>query len=238
MESQRTHEPLWGTSDRPKRRGKSRKMDTHLLSRRDFLTWTGQLAAALAFVPASGILSERGWLSLAYAAEPDLVHDTVNGLIAFIVPGPDDYSVAQGVSTPEPGGIDAGIIEVLIEGADKSQPSPPPASAVIATILNDVAQQVNPSPSGPFLSPFANLSFAEKVTVFAVMESYDPLKQLAGVLPFFVAFLAYSEAGVFDPVTRTPTGQPVGWTLSGYEGVADGRDEFIGYFENRKKVKR
>jgi hypothetical protein len=236
MESQRNNEQVLGAGDRPTRRGKSREMDAHLLSRRDFLALTGQLAAALALVPASGILSERGWLNLAYAAEPDLVHDTVNGLIAFIVPGPDTYSVAQGVSTPEPGGIDAGIIEVLIEGADKSQPSPPPASAVIATILNDVAQQVNPSPSGPFLSPFANLSFAEKVTVFAIMESYDPLKQLAGTLLFFVAFLAYSEAGVFDPGTETLTGQPVGWTLSGYEGMADGWDEFIGYFENRKKV--
>ena len=51
---------------------------------------------------------------------------------------------------------------------------------------------------------------------------------LAGVLPQFVAFLVYSEAGVFDPVTRTLTGTPLGWKLSNYEGVADGRDEFKG----------
>lgn len=236
MESQRNSEAVIGAGDRPTRQGERRKINAHLLSRRSFLIQSSQLAAALALAQASGILGELGWLKQAYAAELDIVHDTVNGLVAFVVPGPDAYSVAQGVSTSEPGGIDAGIIEVLIEGADKSQPSPPPASAVIATILNDVAQQVNPSPSGSFISPFANLSFAEKVTVFAIMESIDPLKPLAGSLIYFVAYLAYSEAGVFDPGTRTLTGQPVGWDLSGYEGVADGRNEFIGYFQNRKKV--
>ena len=36
-------------------------------------------------------------------AAPDLVVDTFNGLVAFVVPGPDAYSVAQGESTTEPG---------------------------------------------------------------------------------------------------------------------------------------
>jgi len=211
-------------------------MDAQRLSRRTFLGQAGQLAAALVLIQASGIVSERGWIELAYAAQLDIVRDTLSGLIAFIVPGPDAYSVAQEVSTPEPGGLDAGIMEVLIESFDQSQPSPPPASAVVATVLNDFAQQVNPALSGPFLSSFANLSFREKVTVFAIMEGIDPLKPLAGVLPAFVAYLVYSEAGVFDPGTRSLTEQPLGWTLSGYEGVADGRDVFIGYFENRKKV--
>jgi hypothetical protein len=75
--------------------------------------------------------------------------------------------------------------------------------------------------------------------VLAVLEgdpSFAPLRSLVGVLPALVAFLAYSEAGVFDHATRTLHGRPVGWTLSGYEGVADGRDDFRGYFENRRRA--
>ena len=214
-------------------------MGARQLSRRSFLGQAGLLSTSVSLVQAFGMLCDCRWLKPAYAAQQDLVHDTLNGLIAFIVPGPDAYSEAQGVSTPEPGGIDAEIIELLIETLDKSQRFLPlPASAVVAITLNNVADQVNPSATGPFLSQFARLSFLDKVTVFAIMDSLDPLKQLAGTLPFIVAFLAYSEAGVFDSETRTLTEQPVGWDLSGYEGVADGRDEFVGYFENRKKVKK
>jgi hypothetical protein len=104
-----------------------------------------------------------------------------------------------------------------------------------------VAQSVNPSSSGPFSAPFANLSFPEKVKVFAFLEGgvipeLRPFAPLVGVLPQFVAFLVYSEAGVFDPKKRTLTGTPLGWTLSKYEGVADGRDEFKGYYQDRRKV--
>ena len=176
------------------------------------------------------------------AAEPELVRDTFNGLVAFVVPGPDAYSVAQGVSTEEPGGIDARITDVLILNIDHSQPSPaqgPPNAATVAALLNKVAQRVNPSATGVFLSPFARLSFAEKAAVFAFIEG-DPsmmqLRRLGGILAFFVAVLTYSEAGVFDFETRTLTGQPVGWAISSYEGVADGRDEFKGYFEDRQKA--
>jgi hypothetical protein len=69
------------------------------------------------------------------------------------------------------------------------------------------------------------------------MDSTEPLKPLAGVLPPFVAFFCYSEAAVFDPVTRSLTGDPIAWQLSNYQGVADGRNEFLGYFENRRRVR-
>ena len=29
---------------------------------------------------------------------------------------------------------------------------------------------------------------------------------------------------------------PLGWTLASYPGVADGRDDFRGYFENRRRA--
>jgi hypothetical protein len=44
------------------------------------------------------------------------------------------------------------------------------------------------------------------------------------------------DAGAFDPVTRTLTQQPVGWTISNYSGTADGRDEFRGYLGHRRGV--
>jgi hypothetical protein len=182
-------------------------------SRREFLGLLAGLSGALA----------TARLPAAHAATPDLVHDTLDGLIAFVVPGPDAYSIAQGVSTSEPGGIDA-------------VPAVPGFAATLAGVLNSVAQQVNPAADGPFLSPFARLSYGEKVAVFAALDATEPLKPVAGFLPAIVAFLAYSEAGVFDPGTRTLTGTPVGWITSHYTGVADGRDEFRGYFQNRRRA--
>jgi hypothetical protein len=195
------------------------------------------MAAAMALLQAPEVLSGRGWIQPAYAAEPDLVHDTFNGLLAFVVPGSDPYSGHQGMSTAKPGGVDAAITDVLIASMDQSAPFVPNFSVFVADqILNRVAQAVNPSASGPFSAPFAKLSFPEKVAVFHVLEGDPALRPLAGVLPQFVAFLVYSEAGVFDPKKRTLTGTPLGWTLSNYEGVADGRDEFRGYYQDRRKV--
>ena len=56
------------------------------------------------------------------------------------------------------------------------------------------------------------------------------------MLPAFVAYLCYSDAGAFDLTTRRLTGQPVGWTISHYSGVADGRDELRGYLGHRRSA--
>lgn len=207
------------------------------ISRRGFLGNMALLAAAAALARATDLLTSRGWAQAAEVATPDLLHDTFNGLLAFIVPGPDDYSIAQGVSTVEPGGVDIGVTDILIATLDETTPFLPQFSATVAAILNSLAQVVNPSAGGPFLSPFARLSFAEKAAVFQIMDGTESLKPLAGVLPAFVAFFCYSEAGVFDPVTRSLTGEPIAWDISSYQGVADGRNEFLGYFENRRKVR-
>lgn len=220
----------------------SPRWDARLLSRRSFLRHAGLTAAAMALLQAPEVLSGRGWIQPVYAAEPDLVHDTYNGLLAFVVPGSDPYSEHQGASTEEPGGVDADITDVLIDSVDQAAPFLPDFSVELTGILNRVAEAVNQSASGPFSALFANLSFPEKVKVFKLLEGgvvpeLRPFVPLAGVLPQFVAFLVYSEAGVFDLDRRTLTGTPLGWTLSNYEGVADGRDEFKGYYQNRRKVK-
>jgi len=203
-------------------------MEVHR-SRRSFLGNAFAAAATAALIQAQPFVKARGWLDAAHAA-PDLTHDTVNGLLAFVLPGSDPWSLAQGVSTADPGGVDAGVVDVLIATIDESTPFVPSFSAQVAAILNGLAQSVNPGGGGTLASPFANLSFAQKAAVFQIMDATPALELFGGLLPLFAAFFCYSEAGVLDPATRKLSGQPLGWTLCHYQGVADGRDEFLGYF--------
>ena len=52
---------------------------------------------------------------------------------------------------------------------------------------------------------------------------------LVHVLPGLVGLLSYSEAAV-RRADGTLAARPVGWDISGYAGVADGRNEFLGYW--------
>jgi hypothetical protein len=217
------------------------------VTRRQFLVRAGVLAT-LSQVPA--LLKSSGLLAQARALEGDVVRDTINGLVAFVVPGPDDYSRAQGEWSTTPGGLAADATDFLIESLDGylPQPDPPgaanddtvPLSSGVATLLNAVALQVNPLASaGLFLSPFARLRFSDKGEVFRRLEALDlgdaiapqpftaasgNLRFIAGALLEFAAFGTYTE--------RTP----VGWGLSGYPGVADGWDDFRGYWGGRRRA--
>ncbi|MBB5789686.1 hypothetical protein [Jiangella mangrovi] len=135
-----------------------------------------------------------------------------------------------------------------------------PLSLVVALLLNVVATQVNPlALNGPFLSPFARLTLDEKCRAFELLEGPDadlvalldsglpePLRSsisgllrfLAGALLEFSAFGSYNEWGVYDGASRRLTERPVGWELSGYQpdGVVDGWDDFLGYYEGRTEV--
>jgi len=216
--------------DSPASEGSATKVSegSRVLSRRQFASWLGLSGVAVAFVR-SPFAHERGWIRAAAGVRLNEIDDTFNGFLVFVVPGPDPYSSQQGVRTTEPGAMEANATDVLIETLDDSAPYAPQFSAIVAAILNDLALVVNPAPAGPFQSHFANLSFGEKAFVIQIMDSVPALKPLSGILLAFGAYLVYSEAGVFDPASRTLTGTPVGWTLSGYEGVADGRDELVGY---------
>lgn len=212
--------------------------DRQTISRRALVARAVAASGSLLAVPA--VLERAGLIETAAAATFDLVTDTFNGLVAFVVPGPDAYSVAQGESTQEPGGIDAGATPALVAGLNFASPFPPDLAGTVATLLNTAAQIVVPSSAvGEFGSPFANLAFAEKAAALALLENAEPFAQLRSLfvlLPSLVAFLAYSEVAVFDPRSRTLVGRPLGWTLTSYDGVADGRNAFIGYFENRRRV--
>ena len=221
------------------------------------------------------------------------------------MPGPDDYSVAQGVSDNAPGGIDADATAFMLNALDNFYPVPQeslrllvqslttglnanlpdlpglsvvpglaaqldlalaallagqgsvPLSLPVALLLNFAATLVQPATlNGTFVSPFARLTFAEKVQVFALLEEdastvaglidanlsepvHDSISGLieflSGALVEFAAFGSYSEFGVYDSATRTLSQTPVGWTQSQYLVLApsnrpvEGWDEFKGY---------
>ena len=148
------------------------------------------------------------------AAADDVMRDTFNGLLAFVVPGNDGYSVQQGVTVVSLGGVDAGAAESLIATLDSAAPNVPQFSAVVATLLNGLARVVYPSAAGPFAAPFACLTFAQKTAVFEIMDGHEAYQVLAGVLPGFVASFVHAEAGAFDPAVRLLKGTPLGWQLS------------------------
>ena len=240
------------------------------MNRRDFLLRAGVLGAAAALGQVPELLRLRGWDSPAYAQEPNLVRDTLNGLVAFIWPGDDAYSVAQGDATGKPGGMAADTTTILIQSLDEFLPAPDgpgplgndetvPLSGAVANLLNVVAARVNPvAASGTFPSHFARLTWEEKARVFEVLETDngipdnnlpEPLtastgnfRFVAGILPGFVAFLAFNEWHTYDPATRTLTKRPLGWDHSGYQGKrvnpVEGWDEHLGYYQGRRAVKR
>ncbi|MEA2443606.1 MAG: hypothetical protein QOJ12_898 [Thermoleophilales bacterium] len=75
------------------------------VSRRTFLHRAGALGLAAALAELPIVLGRRGLLEQALAQSTDLTTDTLNGLAAFVLPGDDPYSVAQGESHPGPGAI-------------------------------------------------------------------------------------------------------------------------------------
>lgn len=201
-----------------------------MLTRRAFVT---QLSAALLAVQGTSFITSVAGARPAGAMASPAVVDAMNALLAFVVPGSDSYSVDQGVTTPEPGGVDAGGVDALIQTLDLASPTPPPfptTSDFVVWLLDQFAVGVFGAPD------FAGLPYAQKMVLFNVMEADPQAAPLAGAIIPLAANVAYSEAGVFDAATRTLTGVPQGWDLTGYPGVADGRDEFVGYYRGRKKA--
>ena len=215
-------------------------------TRRDLIERGGLLGLAAAL---PGFLSAKGWLEDALAQADGGATETLSALVAFILPGNDEYSEAQGEKTDKPGGIAAGTVPVFIRNLDAFVPAAVPgfgtetlpASGGVSFLLNRYALEVNPAGSGPFTQPFARLTFAEKAEVFKRFEAEaaaadTELRFVAGILPGFAAFLAFSEAGVFDPATRGVTGRAVAWDVSGYSGPAEGHREHLGYWKGNKKA--
>lgn len=223
---------------------RARTSERAALSRRTFLTRAGMAGAGAAFAQLPGFLAGKGWLEAALAAESDLTRDTMNGLVAFVVPGPDAYSKAQGQGSKTPGAIAAkttgAVIELLDRFVGTSAGPNLPSSSGVAQLLNGYALQVNPAATGgAFASPFSRLKFADKIEVFRRFESEtegSELRFVSGILIGAVGFLSHTEWGVFDFKAQRLTGVPVGWRTSHYAGIAEGRNELKGYFQGRRAV--
>jgi hypothetical protein len=293
------------------------------LSRRQFLARIGVLGAATAAAQLPGFRLPAGAQPIGDLLEAlvdggrplfqTLAADTISGLCAMIVPGPDTYSEIQDLTDDRPGAVDAGTPAFMLDALDKffplpdtqaqalaqalatglsDVPIPPeflagmidgarqldeamlaflasddeaPLSFAIAGLLNFVASLVDPAaipPANGFVSPFANLSFDNKIEVFRMMEEdtvtvlaaidsnlSEPMTEtLSGLVAFvpgalveFVGFGCYSEFGLIDPDDHQQlTARPVGWELSGFQAgmlrAGAGWDEFLGYYGNRRAV--
>ena len=211
------------------------------LSRRAFVGRAALLAAA-ALTPLPAAAARAGLVTAgAAAAAGDLVPDTLDGVVAYVVPGDDRYSTAQGVSSPRPGGVAARGGEGLRATLELAGPGTVDAAVAV---LNGVARAVDPGAdvrAGTlgFSAPFAALSFAAKTEVFARLSrsAEDAIQRLGAILPALAAFASYSEYGVLEPGAAELASRPVGWQLADYEGVADGRDEFRGYYGGRRRAR-
>ncbi|NEE02254.1 hypothetical protein [Phytoactinopolyspora halotolerans] len=136
-----------------------------LLARRTFLARIGVLGATSAVataIPAT-TLARTSQAAPAAPAHPDtasvtdaaldrlldllrpvlseLSRDTLSGLVVMTSPGPDRFSAAQGTPRPEPGAIEAGGTDFIIEALDGFVPFPDqlstPLLAALTTALDD-----------------------------------------------------------------------------------------------------
>jgi hypothetical protein len=133
-----------------------------------------------------------------------------------------------------------------------------PLSTLLGLLLNALALTVQPTAAlNLLLPPFCALSWTQKARVLELLELpgsealrmiseriQEPVTrtlvgyvQLIGLgLLAFAGSGSYSEWAVLDPARRTLTAKPVGWTLSRYQGVSDGWNEFRGYYQGRRSA--
>jgi hypothetical protein len=175
----------------------------------------------------------------------------MNGVLAFVVPGGDEFSAHQFGVDPDPnatpGGVAAGAAIPLIFGLNAAAPPPQgfnSLSEALAGIVNLLASNIlDPAQPQPFASPFANLSFAQKTFLFTEMDNpngvfEDRFLGLSAPLITFAGMMSYSEAPVLDPVTGQLLAPPVGWAICSYDGVSDGRKDFKGYYRGVRRANR
>ena len=121
--------------------------DSTTSTRRQFLARIGLLGAAAALGPAalSGKNAARAQLLdpvteplLDEAAGPvlrRLARDTMRGLAVFVVPGPDEYSRQQEMSSETPGAIEAKTDEFMLKNLDELVPLPDELASPLAAAL-------------------------------------------------------------------------------------------------------
>ena len=170
------------------------------LDRRQFLARIGVLGAAVTV----------GAPRVAGAAPPEplggllaeLARDTISGLVAFVVPGADPYSVQQGVTTTEPGGVDAATTDFMLSSLDGFYPLHDqlvgPLAKALAIGLSDGAARFG----GPLELP-GPLSALLDDAVQALDDALAPLLTTDDTAPLSVviSLLLNTMASWVDPAS-------------------------------------
>ena len=166
------------------------------LNRRQFLLRTGTLGAAAGVVLYPSIARAAGLLDpvikdVAAPALRLLARDTIAGLVAFEVPGPDPYSQAQGVTDTKPGGIDAKGTEVFMADLDDFLPVPDTYAHALAASLTTAVSDI-PIPLD-LLGPLAQLGeqlAAQMDDALRALLQSDAAVPLSLVIAMMLNFLA------------------------------------------------
>ncbi|GAB2668604.1 hypothetical protein [Nocardia goodfellowii] len=135
-----------------------------------------------------------------------------------------------------------------------------PLSVLVGLVLNFGALLIAPAAvAGPLGSPFARLSLRDKCRVLELIERPMPelvsivdrglpgplresgtgfLRFAGGILLEGTAFGVHSEMEMFDAATRTVSGRPPSWDLTGYrpDGLMEGHPELLGYYQGRTEI--
>lgn len=159
-------------------------------TRRLFLARTGVLGAAAG---AGLVLPARADADLLPVDElverlrpvlAELSRDTLNGLTAFVVPGPDAYSRAQGTPRTEPGGLDAHGTDFLMAAVDNFVPLPrqlvQPVLAALRTAMADLGIDL-PGPLDDLL-PSDVSALDDALRILLENDAAVPLSLVAALL--------------------------------------------------------
>lgn len=168
--------------------------------RRAFLVRSGVLGAAIALVDVPSLLESpttgaAGPSLTALAPVFDaLSKDTMNGLVAFVVPGPDLYSVAQGVHDTSPGGLAADGSAFMLNALDNFYPVPQEPMLLLAQALTTGISSNLPSVQLPLVLQELTDELDSVLKVLLSGETTVPLSLLVALLLNFVATLVDATA--------------------------------------------
>jgi hypothetical protein len=182
-------------------------------SRREFLIRAGVIGAAMVFIDVGELefasSSAEGAALSPTALAPlfeALATDTISGLVAFVVPGPDAYSVAQGVSDAAPGGLAADGVAFMLNALDNFYPVPQEPLRLLAQSLV-TGINANLPTALPLVSELPGLAEQLDLALAAILSPADnlPLSLPVALLLNFLATLVNPAAvnGIFlSPFSR------------------------------------
>jgi hypothetical protein len=176
--------------------------------RRAFLVRAGVIGAAVAVLDVPGTASGETaspTLSDLGPVFDALATDTLNGLVAFVVPGADAYSVAQGVADSLPGGLDADGTAFMLDALDNFYPVPQqPLLLLVQALTTGINSNLPALPLPPLLPGLAE-ELDGALQALLAGETSVPLSLLVALLLNFAATLVNPAAvnGAFlSPFSR------------------------------------